>query len=296
VADLCCGLGGDLIAVAQRCRVVGVDQDMQAARLAEANCRAVAQQDVEVVVADATRFPVRDLAAWHIDPDRRPRGRRTTRPELHEPSLDAIEQLRQSASNASVKLAPAANVPESWASEGELEWIGEGRECKQLVTWFGSLARHPGRRVATVVEHGHAAPAMVTGVPDTAVSFARKVGRYVYEPHAAVRAARLAGSVAVEHDLARLSLDHGYLTGDRLVAGKLLAAFQVIDTLPLDVKRLKAALRGQRAGKLVVKKRGLDIHPETIRRRLSVPGDEQRILLATRFQGRAIAIIAKRIS
>ena len=40
VADLCCGLGGDLVALAGRAVTAGVDRDPVALLYAEANCRA----------------------------------------------------------------------------------------------------------------------------------------------------------------------------------------------------------------------------------------------------------------
>ncbi len=39
IADFCCGIGGDLLALARRGRVVGVDRDPIAGRLAQANAR-----------------------------------------------------------------------------------------------------------------------------------------------------------------------------------------------------------------------------------------------------------------
>ncbi len=41
LAELCCGIGGDLLALAHRGPVVGVDRDPAAAILADANGRAV---------------------------------------------------------------------------------------------------------------------------------------------------------------------------------------------------------------------------------------------------------------
>jgi hypothetical protein len=296
VADLCCGIGGDLTALARRCRVRGVERDAILALLAEANARALHLSHVAVATADAAEFPVRDFDAWHVDPDRRPQGRRTTKPELHEPSIEVIEQLRAAAPSAAVKLAPAAEVPSSWSSEAELQWIGEGRECKQLVAWFGALARHPGRRVASALGGPESAPVTVVGLPDQTVPPAVQVGRYVYEPHAAILAAGLSGALADRHDLTRVSPDCGYLTGDRLIRDPAMAAFELSDVFPFDVKRLKAALRERRIGCLEVKKRGVAVDIPALQRQLRVPGEEQRVLLLTRFRGRAVAMLARRVA
>ena len=150
VADLCCGLGGDLLALAARGAATGVDRDPVTALLAEANAPASAP----ILVADATAVDLRGCSAWHIDPDRRPTGRRTTRVELHEPGPEVIDRLRAARPEGAVKLAPAATLPEAWPQEAELEWIGRATECRQLVCWFGALAGEPGRRRATIVDHG----------------------------------------------------------------------------------------------------------------------------------------------
>jgi hypothetical protein len=239
---------------------------------------------------------VSDFAAWHIDPDRRPGGRRTTRPEFHEPGIDAIEQLLAGAPTAAIKLAPATDVPSHWADGAELEWIGERRECKQLVAWFGNLARHPGQHAATILSDDDSAPVTVVGAPNQTVPRANQIGCYVFEPHATVLAARLVGVLAAKYDLASVSADRGYLTGDQRVRAPALTAFEVMDAVPLDLKRLKAALRERRVGRLEIKKRGIDVDPEAIRRQLSVPGEEQRVLLLTRFRGRGLAIIGRRVS
>jgi hypothetical protein len=296
VADLCCGIGGDLLALAERCSVLGVDRDPVAALLADANCLALARTRAEVARGDASEFPVGDFAAWHIDPDRRSAGRRTTRPEFYEPGLDCIEHLLSQMGTAAIKLAPAAEVPEPWARTAELEWIGEDRECKQQVAWFGQLARHPGSRAATILDAAGPQPATVVGQPDDgAVLRAEAVGGYVYEPHAAVLAARLVHVLAQRHRLKSISPDCGYLTGDAPIVEPAVAAFQVAEVLPLDVKRVRAVLRRLGVGRLDIKKRGIDVEPQRLRPQLHVPGNRHGTLLLTRFRGRSVAIVAKTV-
>ena len=77
VADLCCGIGGDLLGLANHGRVVAVDRDPVAALLAQFNCRACGRAPVDLCVAHVADFPVENVAAWHIDPDRRSAGHRT---------------------------------------------------------------------------------------------------------------------------------------------------------------------------------------------------------------------------
>src|SRR5690606_8660119 len=88
---------------------------------------------------------------WHVDPDRRATGRRSTSLELHSPGPELIDRWRNASRHGVVKLAPAAEPPDDWQQAAELEWITSNRECRQLVVWFGRLARTPGERRATTL-------------------------------------------------------------------------------------------------------------------------------------------------
>ncbi len=295
-ADLCCGIGGDLLGLAGRGPVVGVDRDPVHALLAQANAQATpaAAGRAQVRQEEAQRVRVTDFAAWHIDPDRRPQGRRTTHVGLHEPGADVIERLFVANPNAAVKLAPAAEVPDRWERAGELEWISRARECRQLVVWFGPLAVEPGRRRATRVEATQTHT--FVSEPGGSAPPAPRAGRYVYEPDPAVLAAGLAAALANRHGLAGLGPQPGYLTGDAPLDEPLLACFAVREVLPLDLKRLRSALASRGIGRLEIKKRGVGDGPEVLRRRLGPRGPNAAVLILTRVAGRAVAMIADRDS
>jgi len=139
--DLCCGVGGDLAAIARRRAVVGIDRDRVHALLARENAACVGQHRVSVVVADVATLALSPDVDWHIDPDRRVGGRRSTHMAWHSPSGEALEAMLGQSPHAAVKLAPAAAVPEGWLGRAELEWISRQGQCRQLVAWFGRLAR-----------------------------------------------------------------------------------------------------------------------------------------------------------
>src|SRR6185295_3135293 len=109
--------GGDLMAFAVTGSTIGVDQDGIAAHFAFINSGA----DVRTV--DVVDFDLDRIAAWHIDPDRRPEGRRTVSLEFCRPDLTTIERLLNRVPHSGVKLAPATPVPAEWAAKCELEWI-----------------------------------------------------------------------------------------------------------------------------------------------------------------------------
>ena len=293
-ADLCCGIGGDLMALAARGPVVGVDADPITALLAEANCRILAGGgQAALTTQDAAAFDVRSIAAWHIDPDRRAHGGRTTRIERYEPPLETIECMLGQNPNAAIKLAPATIAPDSWRHRCELAWYGSRGECRQQVAWFGLLTMHLGQRSATIVDA--AGEHTVVGI-ESAVPIARAVGQYVYEPHAAVLAAHLSGALCQQHDLAAITRGVAYLTSDQLNVDGTLSGFEVLDMMSLDLKRLKAYLQQRQIGRLEIKKRGLDLDPERLRRDLNVKGDNAATLILLPIDSSAQVLITKRLA
>jgi hypothetical protein len=293
-ADLCCGIGGDLLAMAGQGTCVGVDLDAGLVHLAQRNCEVTGRGGGRAVVAEAATFPVQEYPAWHIDPDRRPSGKRTTQVEHYAPPLEVIEALLGKNPQAAIKLAPAADVPPNWEQSAEREWLESRGECRQQVAWFGSLARQPGEKAATIVD-APGGPRTVPGRGEGSIPIAEKIGRYVYEPAAAVLAAKLTHVLSGEHHLKAVSRQAMYMTGDAMIQDAALAGFEVLEVLPHDERQLKAWLRQRGIGRLEVKKRGCDVDPEKLRKRLGGQGDDSATLLICPVGGKVQAIVARRV-
>jgi SAM-dependent methyltransferase len=304
VFDLCCGVGGDLLALARRGETLGFDRDPIMATIATANARLLLDEttDVEcpkrcpeVHVCDVAALDVAQCDAWHIDPDRRASGRRTTLVDLHEPSTEVIEQLLAQNTHAAIKLAPAARMPAVWSERAELEWISRGRECRQLVAWFGDLARDASERRATVLGRTAGEVRSFTGTPHLEPPRAERVGRYVFEPDAAVLAAKLGGALAAQHGLAAIAPGIAYWTGEQAVADPALGCFEVQEVLPFRLRPLKTLLRARGIGQLEIKKRGVEHDPAELRGQLDLAGENSTTLLLVRIKKRVTAILARRI-
>ncbi len=292
--DVCTGVGGDLLGLVNAgLEVSGIDRDAVLAHFAERNAT-----PATVCCATADEATIENCDAWHADPDRRAGGRRSTQPDQHEPSLRELDAWREQTAAAAIKLAPAAQLPESWQAECELEWISRGGECRQLVAWCGPLAQDRGKRRATRV-FVDSKPATLCGVAEMPIPMADSILRYVYEPDPAVIAARLVGAQAERHSLASFS-PVAYLTGDRPVSDPLLAAFEVEEVLPFDRKRLAAYLAQRNIGQLEIKCRGVSLDPAKLRKELRPKGNNSAtLLLAPAYgvpvYGKPVVIIAKRL-
>jgi hypothetical protein len=294
VADLCCGIGGDLVALGAGRNCLGVDRDDVAAHLAVANAAVYGLENVTVVCREATAAVLSGCEAWHIDPDRRPEGKRTVRAERFEPPWEAIETLLARCGNGAVKLAPATKLDDDVVGRCEREWIESRGECRQQVAWFGELARDAGKCAATAIDVADG-PATLVGIPGGAAAAAESVGRFVYEPCAAVRAAHLTGALCNHTGLAGLGGGAAYLTGEERIAHPLLAGFEVVQSLPFDRRRLKEALRTAGVGPLEVKKRGVDIQPDRWQRELTREEGEPGVVLVTPIGTKTTAIVARRM-
>jgi len=298
--DMCCGIGGDLISLAADGPAMGVDRDQVAALLAAENLRRLDRSTGQIVVADATRLALPPDAAWHVDPDRRPKGRRSTQLAWHSPDQSAVQRMLEQAPQAAIKLAPAAEVPAAWQPRAELQWISRARQCRQLVVWFDRLARAAGQHSATVLTTRSLDPMpqarTLTGQPGPIREVADRIERYVFEPDPAVLAAGLTWALAEQHRLKALAAGAVYLTGDSPIADAALGCFEVDEVLPLDKKRLKRLLAERGIGRLEIKKRGLTIDPERLRRELRLKGDAAAVLILARRGASASAIIARRVA
>ncbi|MCC9604771.1 hypothetical protein LOC68_26340 [Blastopirellula sp. JC732] len=293
VADLCCGVGGDLIAAAEGRSAVGVDLSPQLALIAGANCaaygRSVATQSVDAASVDIATFD-----AWHCDPDRRAADRRTTQLDSFSPTTEQLAALLDQNPNAAIKLAPATQVPQQWRDGAELEWISSRRECRQLIAWFGALAGKSTGRRATHIDRDGAVSTFVSA-GDASLQVAAKVGDYVMEPDPALLAANLVDHFAAQHQLGRLLPRSVYLTGDAPIDSALVATFQVREQLPIDRKSLSKKLQEQGIGRVELKVRGLDIRPEEFLKKLRLSGDKAATVILTPTPSGNRAILCERI-
>lgn len=296
--DLCCGLGGDLLALAQRGPCLGIDIDPVAVLLANTNCRRLELASGSAQVGDARTWPFESGAPWHIDPDRRGRGSRSIHVDYWEPDGNALRQLIARHPAGAIKLAPATELPADFAPDAEREWIGQARSCRQQIAWIGDLSRRPSMHTATVLGRNQLdADVSVTGLPDRDVAVAPKLGDFVHEPHAAVLAGRLTGALAEQLGLAAITRGVAYLTSDRRIDDDArLATFEVVAAMPFDLKQVKSALRARSIGRLEIKHRGLRLDPDLLRKRLHVPGDNRGCLIIVGGREPARAILAQRRS
>ncbi|MGW3648771.1 THUMP-like domain-containing protein [Streptomyces sp. NPDC000878] len=286
VADLCCGIGGDAVALARAgIRVLAVDRDPLTVAVARANVEALGIGGlVEVREADVADVDVSAYDALFVDPGRRGGRGRIFDPEAYSPPLSWAVGAARKAPLAALKIAPG--VPhEAIPGEAGAEWISDGGDVKEAVLWFG--ARLGAGSVRATLLPG---PCVLDGrgLPDPQV---RSVGRYLYEPDGAVIRAHLVAEVAEEVGGGLIDETIAYVTGDELRGTSFASAYEITDQLPFGVKKLKALLREREVGVLTVKKRGSAVEPEELRKKVKLSGPNSATVFLTRVAGAPAMLI-----
>ena len=119
IADLCCGIGGDLLGLAGQGTCVGVDWDERLVHFAQRNCNVTGRGRASAVASDA---------AIKLDP-----------------AADCRLSLRE---KTYFRGAKGDDLDDS----AELEWLKSRGECRQQVAWFGSLTQRSGEKSAAIVD------------------------------------------------------------------------------------------------------------------------------------------------
>ena len=300
VLDLCCGIGGDLIALARAgLRVAGVDGDPLTAAVARANADALGLSGRTAVrEADAALADPGPYGAVFADPGRRTARGRVFDPRAYRPPLDALLDIVALAPGGCVKVAPG--IPyEAIPAGAEAEWISAGGEVKEAAIWLGALAGDVACR-ATVLP---ALPPPTSGATPPAATLVPVPGlgdppvgpwrRYLYEPDGAVIRAHLVAEVAADLDGSLLDPRIAYITSDTLRPTPFATAYEIHEVLPFSVKRLRQALRARRAGTVTIKKRGSAVDVERLRRDLRPVGPERATVVLTRVGAAPVAVLCE---
>jgi hypothetical protein len=269
--------------------VAGVDRDPLTVATARANIEVLGLSPLagadegDVTATDLSRYD-----AAFLDPARRSgSGRRTFDPAAYSPPFSFVADLVARVPASGVKVGPG--IPHDLVPTGaEAEWVSDAGDVKEAALWFGPLASGGVRRRATLLPSG----ATVTDDPVLGAPPVGPVGRWLHEPDGAVVRAGLVAEVAAMVGGRLLDPAIAYVTTDRDDRCPFTRRFAVELVMPFQLKRLRAMLREHGVGDVVVKKRGIAVEPEELRRRLRLDGrGPMRTLVLTRIGADPFAIL-----
>lgn len=292
VADLCTGIGGDLVALAQGRRALAVDLDPVHLRMAELNARVHGCAPVRTLCADVRAVPLSAVSAVFVDPARRDGGRRLAAGRSL-PPLDWCLDLATRVPAVGIKAAPGlplALVPDGW----ELEFVSESAHLAEARLWSPALAT--AERRATVLPGGETltggagAGGAQAGVGVGEVEVAAP-GAHLLDPDPAVTRAGLVEHLAVSLGAWKIDERVAFLSADAPLRTPFGRSYRVEASLPWQLKRLRAVLRERGIGAVDIRKRGSAVDVDDLARRLRLEGDRRATVVLTRVADRPWALV-----
>lgn len=290
VADLCCGIGGNLSALATAAgHVLAVDADLTTLRFALWNAAVYGAADRVTPLCADVRDLVLDggsLSAVFIDPARRT-GSRRLRTGDSEPPLEWCFGLAGRIGAVGIKAAPGlarAVVPAGW----ETEFVAVGRALKEALLWSPALAS--AERRATVLPGGDTL--VTTPGPPIPVS---EPGEYLLDPNPAVTRAGLVAELARERGAWQIDPMIAFLAVDRPVVTPFARTLQVIASMPWHERQVAKKLRELGIGAADIRRRGLAGDVEQIRRRLKLQGEKPATIVLTRREDKPWGLICEAV-
>ena len=294
IADLCCGIGGDLIELASVVRqVLAVDADLETLIFAMRNVAVRgASGRVAAVCADVRGLCLTGVDAAFIDPARRTSERRL-RTGDSEPPLNWCFGLVRQLPRVCVKAAPGLPhelVPGGW----EVEFVAVGRALKEALLWSPAFATT--QRRATVLpaldaDVASGGSTLMAGAAEPArVS---EPGEYLLDPNPAVTRAGLVAELAREFGAWQIDPMIAFLSLDRPVSTPFARTLRILESMPWHEREVARKLRELGIGAADIRRRGLagDVHQ--IRRRLALQGDRSATIVITRRNGRPWGLICE---
>ncbi|GAB3067671.1 50S ribosomal protein L11 methyltransferase [Intrasporangium mesophilum] len=309
IYDLGCGLGADAMAFAGLDLTVrGVDADEATARIAGVNLRHWPSARVTHARAEDVRLPEgegrRHLGLW-LDPARRVTGvadihgrtKRVFSLDAISPSWPEVLAYADQVAATGAKLSPA--FPHGAIPPGaEAQWTSWHGEVLECAIWWGPLATTAGRTAAVCTE---AQTSVVTQVEAEAadgqpgLTSVHELAEWLYEPDRAVVRAGLTGALVSAVDGAELAAGVGYVTSGAAYDLPWARRFRIVEAMPFSTKRLARWLRDHGYDRVTVKKRGVTIDPDALRRQLKMTGrgkgGSEATLVVTRAGGTQVALV-----
>jgi SAM-dependent methyltransferase len=288
IADLGCGIGAETLAFASLdMNVTAYELDEVTAAIATYNLAGF--ENVKVEHADVTEVSLDTFDGLFIDPARRDLKDSTTNINKRKydindfsPSFDFVLEAAKLKPTI-VKLGPGLDhkdIPQ----DAEAVWVSDDGDLVELTLYFGVLRRKEVRRAALLLSPNGTFE-ITSSQSERVDAPLGELGKYLYEPDAAVIRSHLVGDLAIELGLNIFSNEIAYLSGNEELSSPWLKGYEVLENLVFDRKKLKAYLREKKIGTLEIKKRGADITPEQLRRELDPKGPDSATLIVTRVEG-----------
>jgi hypothetical protein len=217
--------------------------------------------------------------------------------EAISPSWSTVQSIARSMRATGAKLSPS--FPHSAIPAGaEAQWTSLAGEVLECAIWWGPLVGQVGRSALVIGSEGRSwtvreGDAETHGGISPVVSSMAQIGAWLYEPDRAVIRAGLTGALTSAVDGLELDSGVGYVTSQRCVDVGYARRFTVVESMPLNVKALRAWLRDRDVGRVTIKKRGVTLDADALRHQLRLYGSVEMTLVLTRVQNHQVCLVVR---
>jgi len=282
IMDLCCGMGGDSFWLPAGIAASGVDIASERVLMFDENMerlglphRAILQNALDVAGGDF----------FCIDPARR---------GGLNPNFESILELSKKFCGGMVKLPPAYNENEL-PKESDVLYLGNASDCRECLMLSGVFGKGMVRAVAVCKDKTFEWQCEKSELLGINLEV-KKLGNFILEPNPVLVRSHLFLSEAKKHGFWQIDSTLAYLSCENLPPEHNgFTAYKIIEQSSLSTNHVKAMLRKYNAGKITLKKRGVEVVPEAEIRRLAPKGEKEYILFYTRILGEKRAVLAELI-
>ncbi|HMA65330.1 MAG: class I SAM-dependent methyltransferase, partial [Fibrobacterota bacterium] len=259
IADLCCGMGGDSLFLPDTHSVIGIDLDPFRLIMFKTNGELL-NKKMFTIQADALTFPTRATYA-HIDPARRNDRNQNQRKLELTPSWEQVQSIASHYTGLMVKLPPAFPDELVPATSHQL-FLGSSKDCLEILLLLGEWSHLSFKENCCAVhaDTGDMYSADRTSIPE---SLDTGTGCIIWEPSPVMIRSHLYRHWGKCHGLSQLDRSVAYLTGNTIIHEPWARGYRVIDSCTMHQSTIRSMLRKHDIGNLIIKKRGVDIDPDT---------------------------------
>ena len=314
VADLGCGIGGNLIELAKRCKkVFAIEEKEELLECARLNARAYGvEKKIIFINTDVNSFlsssDFDKVDAIFLDPARDREGRTKTRSFINSRPdiIEILPTIFEKIDNVCVKLSPAFDYKELslLTKEPEVEIVSEHNSCKVALLWFGGFIKS--RRTASCIKNDKVF--RFSGEGELDYLQLHEPLQYLFEADKAISRSGLVYELASIINLSPISNNYPYLTGNKLLTEmeidkrldkSVVDFFQVYEiqhVLEASFRNLKKELKKLNIDQVEIKAKGHYLKPEEIGRKLGLKegNDYTLFFLELKDMPKAL-IISKRL-
>ena len=306
VADLTGGMGIDSMALAalEGCTVDYVERDAELCRLMAHNVGQLGLKNVRVCCGDGLEWLARQeqpqFDLLYIDPARRDsRGRKVAAFEDCTPDIGQhLDLLKRKARLLMVKASPMMDIDSGAAVLGpgtEVHVVAVGGECKELLfLWDAERGEAPLTIHCIDIVEGEVRDYVFCREEERQCDgrYATQVGRYLYEPDAALMKGGPFKLIGMRQDVEQLGRNTHLYTSDTLREWPRGRRWEVVCPLQLSRKAVAAVLPGGRAH---VVTRNYPERAEELQRRLGLKEGGDLFVVATTVGRQRCAMLCKSV-